>query len=354
MASVAEQMLAAARDDGSNKVLMNVKADINATDAMPGRCTALHLAARDVDPQAVAVLLAAGADRGVTNGDLQVPGDKAMQTPMEALPLARQTSLHGSNVAYRQALCAVRELLDESTVLWCHEAIIAAQDGLLSACERPFVAKCRLQRALQDAILCRDETAAAKVRRMLEAGADVNATDAKGVTPLVAAARAGSAEVVRTLVAWPATHLNLAGRAPDGRMDFIAPGASRCRGTALAAAVKRRAFDVVAVLIAAGSEPRAALEAFELQLRLQGGALSPPVSPMTKSTEPETSRQNKISRRDSSEWRVSSWPAKDVRRMRQMLSRPARDPLVRSEKTRLGVCAPEESIDISSRTCAIA
>ena len=96
------------------------------------------------------------------------------------------------------------------------------------------------QRMIKDTRLCMTSFlgALSTVKMLVEAGADVRATDAKRDTCLILAAYHGHTDTVRYLVGLPEVDLNHQGS--DHR-------------TALQVAVKRKHADVVQVLIDAGA-----------------------------------------------------------------------------------------------------
>lgn len=190
----------------------------------------LHFAARDGDVKAIEHALAKGAPV-----DVAVEKTKYYDgmTPLMWATAAGQTEAirvlleHGADVNAQDA--------DGDTALMraARRGHIAALDGLLASGADPNLGGNSGRTALHEAIY--GKASESCVRRLIEAGADVNAMHDRTSTPLGSAAYFGQTEIVRILI--------------ESGADISLPDSP------LYSAVLERHADVVRVLLEAGVSP---------------------------------------------------------------------------------------------------
>ncbi|EGX88078.1 serine/threonine-protein kinase ripk4, putative [Cordyceps militaris CM01] len=167
--------------------------------------------------------------------------------------LGATATLHASSGATRRycvekAMTAGRDL-DTTYRLHAVPALIsAAANGHLEIVSMLLEAGVNAKAAIVGFIshLARDLAAlryhAEIIRRLIEAGADVNDSYGEGITALLAAAEGGHLEALEILLAEGAD---------------VTTGKSRQHGTAFQAAVERGKFDIRSILLAAGADVNA-------------------------------------------------------------------------------------------------
>ncbi len=223
-----------------------VNANQNAEDAGEAQRKKLHAAAKAGDVAQVKSLIAQGASGGAVLGTEAMDGhQKAVSTLIEAGVDVNSRLLNKMTPLMLARSDAIPALIQAGADVNAQDAagctplqsavIYAVQASLLSEVEnharkreKPEMIREKPEEELE---------ALKRLQMLIQAGADVNLADSKGLTPLMEASRGGMADVVRALIEAKA---DVNAKDKDGK-------------TALDVAVEAGHADVVKALTAAGS-----------------------------------------------------------------------------------------------------